>query len=399
MKETATELTSPKWVAFALILLLTGLLWYRYPLAVYRGQDQVPSEYALTLKAWQAAKAGENPYELKSERPIGEEEVRFKHSPGTLTLVGLMPKEPRTSWFVMGTLSLLVFGLSLAAGARYPSWRSVIYLILGWSLAWRGLLETLETGQLEILIFGLAVFAGILLRRQPLICGLIAGTLPWIKLPWMLLLLPLMLVNVATLQGKGKKVRRVRLVFSGYFFSWFIWGAGVPSLVFGQEEARAITSNWIHAMISQPTDLYFSRVNQSVWSAGMRILGDDPYLGLGIGTTLAGILLGSLMVKGMRMLPNRDVLAWLAPWLLVTQLLSPLSWRAGSVFALAAPFAIGITPESRIGLRWFLKTSAFVLMIVQINPIVLALVGKSWTALQEYGVFTAFWGVLLLLCL
>ncbi len=396
MKEIALELRSPRWVAWGLILLLTGILWFRYPYGTYEGRGAMPPEYAATLQAWNQASQGGNPYAIQIGAGDG---AHFKYSPGTLTFVGLMPKDPRTSWLVVGTLSLLLFAASLFVGSRYVGWKSVLLLFLGWALAWRGLLETLESGQLEILIFGLAAVSAVLLRRQPLLCGLIAGTLPWLKLPWILLLLPLILVNVPTLQGKGKKVRRVRLVFSGYLLAWLMWGTAIPSLVFGSERAMVLTGQWITALTAQPASLYLSRVNQSVWSATMRFFGEDPILGLGLGACVAGVILGLLMMKAVRMLPNRDVLAWLAPWLLVTQLLSPLSWKWGSVFALAAPFAIALTSDRAKSWRYPLLVAAVILAVLQIQPIAEIVTGQSWTAFHEYGAFTAFWAVLVLLSL
>jgi hypothetical protein len=94
-----------------------------------------------------------------------------------------------------------------------------------------------------------------------------------------------------------------------------------------------------------------------------------------------------------------EPLRWVGPWLIVTQLLNPLSWRWGSVFVVAIPLA---TVDSRIWHRVVRKVlwgMVVVGWLLQLNPVVQFLGFDHWTYLHGSGLITFFWATLLLLSL
>ena len=98
---------------------------------------------------------------------------------------------------------------------------------------------------------------------------------------------------------------------------------------------------------------------------------------------------------------NREVFVWLSPWLLLTQLVNPLSWRWGSVFVVGAPFAIAVMSRSigKTAVRSLLFSTVVVLWAFQLNFVVRPMGYHHWTDLHGYGILTLYWGLLLILCL
>lgn len=381
-------------IALLVILVVCGLLYERYPARSHLFHIQPPTDFGVYLRAWDRVSQGINPYVLSDPSP-------YKYSPGVLALMSFLPAEPAQAWWVFSTFCILGLGVALFVGARYNSWKSIGLLILGVVLAWKGILETLDYGQLEILLLAIAVGAGALRMRAPVVAGLLAGSLPWFKLPWVLLLLPLILTPIASLSGPGRKPRRVRLLISGYFFSWFLWGAAIPAVTFGKERAALLLQSWVEVITQQPGSLYLSDVNQSFWISAHRWLGGNAHLSIALVCVSGGLLLGSLTARLLKVSPNREVFGWLSPWLILTQLLNPLSWRWGSVFVIGVPFAIsGMTATvGRTVARNILLVIGIVLFLVQLNPVVKAFGYGHWSDFHGYGVLTAYWLVLLMLCL
>ncbi len=383
---------SPRIGAWILIGLTLTLLLIRYPANPGSYRYALPTDYSVYLRARDRVNSGENPYQAADSSP-------YKYSPGVLALVSALPRNPADSWIVFSSLSIFGLAIVLLIGARFPSWKSVLFIPIGLALAWKGVLETLDYGQLELIILLLVVMAAVLRRRHPLIAGFLAGTLPWFKLPWLLLGLPLILGNVASVQGPGRKEKKLRLVISGYLFSWFVLGAAVPSLVFGPERAMQLTQGWIALLRNQPHALYFSEINQSVWISSMRWIGGNPLVPIGLVACAAGFILGSFISRSLRLVSNRDVFAWLSPWLILTQLLNPLSWRWGSVFLVGAPFAIAAGSSRSRSFRITVAFIALLFFLLQMNPVVQALGYHHWSDFHGYGVVTGYWISLLLLCL
>jgi hypothetical protein len=94
----------------------------------------------------------------------------------------------------------------------------------------------------------------------------------------------------------------------------------------------------------------------------------------------------------------QDSFVWISPWLIMGQLINPLSWRWGSVYLIGACFA-AFRPGRRFlwfrGLLWLAMIGLF---LVQQNPFVRGVLHMGhWTDLHEMGVITLYWLVILLL--
>ncbi len=376
-----------------LVVFVGALLYVRYPgnPASFQ-QGGAPLDFGVYHRAWSRVEARENPYVVADPSP-------YKYSPGALALVQYLPRDPAAAWKVYSSLCILALMAALLIGARTPTWKSVLWLALGLGAAWKGIIETFDYGQLEVLLLALAVASAALRRRQPLISGLLGGTLPWLKLPWVLLFLPLCLVNVQSLSGSGRKEKRVRLVISGYLLAWFFWGAAFPALVFGTERAQFLTRGWFHVLAAQPKALFLSDLNQSAWISALRWSGVHPMMGFGVMACLLGLFLGVFSARLLKVVPGREVFSWLTPWLILVQLLNPLSWRWGSVFLVGAFFSMALESRLPRWSRWLSAAFAAFWFLLQLNPVVQALGLQHWSVLHAYGVVTAYWFSMLLLCL
>jgi hypothetical protein len=387
------------WVSWTVILLCAVALWFRYPGSQIGQAGGVPSDFSVYYRAWERVAVGENPYMASDPSP-------YKYSPGVLAMMYLLPhSSAQSAWVFFGSLSIGIFALSMLIGARYRNRNQLLALLIGLGLGWKGILETLDYGQLELLIFGIAVISTALLRRASTFSGLLAGTLPWIKLPWILLLLP-MLITVVTRKTAGKLPR----FFSGYFAACFLWGAALPALTFGPERALGLSQGWVGILKTQPRSLYFSDINQSLWISIQRWVGSElsaqnGYLTLGCGAILVGCILARLARRTAERGQSSQfaALASISPWLIMTQLLNPLSWRWGSVFLIGIPFAAleaeGRETSRRRPWRIFLWSVVLLLILLQQNPIVKALGYSHWADLHGLGLITVLWIALLLLAI
>lgn len=390
---------APQFAAWTLILLCGLVLLVRYPVEFLHHQRDLPGDFKVYYHAWERVQAGENPYQASDPSP-------YKYAPGVLALVHLLPNPIGQAWMAFASFCIVFLVVSLFIGARYQSWKNFFLLVIGLGLSWKGILETLDYGQLEILILGIAVLAASLQKRAPVFAGLLAGVLPWFKLPWLLFLFPLILIPVQSLSGPGRKERRVRLLISGYLFSWFLWGAAIPSLFLGSERAKFLTRSWLDLLSTQPHDLYFSNINQSAWVSALRWIGDGGMearlLAFGAVAILGGLVLGRFSARALATTGTRDVFSWVSPWLVLTQLLNPLSWRWGSVFLVGVPFAIanagGLLRKNR-ELRLTLGFFALVFWLLQLNPVAHTLGFKHWSEFHGFGLVTGYWVTLLILSL
>lgn len=383
-------------VAWIVILVSGAVLWFRFPLGESIRRSPVPGDFSLFFKAWERARLGENPY-------LADSVATFHYSPGILTFMGVLPgSSPEAGWFAFGTISIVALMLALLVGARYRSWTQVVALILGLAFAWKGILATMDYGQLELVILCLAVLSTLLLRRVPSVSGFLAGTLPWIKLPWLLLAFPLVVV---LLSRRGTKLSGF---FSGYFAACFAWGAAIPALVFGSDRAMELSQAWFHMLRDQPLAFYLDATNQSLWTSAVRwveTLGyENLFLGLGAVGVLAGWILGRMTQKTTQRSsqPQFSPLAAIGPWLILVQLVNPLSWWWGSVHAVAIPFSAlagaGESGEVKRGpLRVSLWILALALWMLQIGVVGRQLGFDPAKDYFSHGAGTIWWLALLLL--
>jgi hypothetical protein len=377
---------APRYLAWVLIGLWIMVLWNRYPASVSLAGGGPPTDFAGYLKAWMTARAGGDPY-------IRVDLSSCQYAPGILALAQLLPKSPDKAWFIYSAILVGSMGVGLLAGARYRSWKSIAWLTVGLGLSWKGILESLDFGQPELLIFALAIFAAAILRRFPIFSGFLAGTLPWFRLPWALLFLPLILrLSRISLKKRG------RLFVSGYYFSWFIWGAAIPSLVFGPERAQVLSHSWLEVLKSQLHGLYFSDINQSLWVFGSRWVGGGYPLTFGFAAIFLGLLLGFLVTRVSRGRGD-EVWSWISPWLILVQLIYPLSWRWGSACLIGVPFAIATSRFRNRGFQVIVGLAVLGFWLIQMNPVVKALGYSHWSDLHGYSLVTFYWLGLLLLSL
>ena len=155
-------------------------------------------------------------------RGLQSETSPFKYSPGALALVQFLPHDPERAWQLFGGASIALLTGVLLFCVRYPDLRSVGRLVLGLVLAWKGTLETMDYGQLELWLVGLAAAAAATFETAPVFSGLLLGLLPGFKLPWALLFLPFAL---AARTEHRKRAHRFRRFLSGYLGGWLIWAS------------------------------------------------------------------------------------------------------------------------------------------------------------------------------
>ncbi len=375
----------PFLVATLIVFIAALSLWLRYPASHLSFQNVIPGDFAVYLRAWERVSNGVDPYVASDASP-------YKYAPGVLGLIALLPQSsPGAAWFAFGTLSILGLAVSLLIGARYPTWKQVGALILGLGLSWKGILETLDYGQMELLILGIAVLATSMTRRAAAISGFLAGTLPWLKLPWVMLLIPLLL----SLRGASRG--RYSNFLSGYLASCVFWGAALPALLFGPDRALLLSQSWVELLRSQPSSLFLSDINQSAWVTAWRWIGGT--LSLAVTAIVMGAVLGRMILRtgACTRASHTSPLATISPWLILVQLLNPLSWRWGSVFVLGIPFlALGkLDTKARRYSILIASLVALILLSLQLNPVARALGFEHWTELHGFGIITLFWLVLL----
>ncbi|MCM2279457.1 MAG: glycosyltransferase 87 family protein [Oligoflexia bacterium] len=362
----------PKILGGGILLLCAAALGSRY---LTSERLAIPGDFAVYLRAWQRAQAGLDPYVATDFSP-------YKYAPGVLFLFSLLPADPNQAWMAFGAASIAAFLAAILIGVRLESWRSVGLLLVGLALSWKGVLETLDYGQLEFLILLLATLAARLYAFWPATAGFLLGLLPGFKLPWILFFLPFVLRALSHAEIPYPRNRFYRRLASGYFLAWFFWAAALPSLIFGPERAKELSQSWLKLLQLQPKELYLSDINQSLFSFGLRLTGENPERVLALMLLASGALLAILIRRNRGYDPRCGALAWITPWLLFTQLANPLAWRWGSVFAVGAPLC------ARRSWGWGL---VLVLWLLQQTPVVKLLGFSHWTDLHGYGVITLYW--------
>ncbi|MCM0605685.1 MAG: DUF2029 domain-containing protein [Xanthomonadaceae bacterium] len=381
----------------ACLLLLAGcLLFFRYPTMLSDPGYKPPQDFQVYIKARELVNSGNSPYEPNIH-------LTYKYAPGILIVLDLLPKDARMSWIVFSIITLLVWMTMLALGADYHTPTQALSLAMGLLMSWKGSLETFDFGQFEFWCLSLSIAAAMAMRRFPAVSGLLLGTLPWIKLPWGFLLLPFL-----TYYYSQHRWSRLSQFFGGFFFTSFIWLVALPGLTWGPEVAFKYSQEWVTLLRSQPNHLFNSDFNQSILGTLTRwaeLLHISLSWTLPAALAVLGVLFGMLVSRRLKDSleqgasgTSRTPLAWVTPWLLFMNLLSPISWRWSSCLMVGVPFVMGETRLRDRGILWW---SGLIVMIglyaLQLNPIVRALGFEHWTSLHPYGVITGYWLVALLL--
>ncbi len=315
----------------------------------------IPSDFAVYQLASQRwFEHSVNPYVQTDSSP-------FKYSPSFLLCLKFLP-----AWPVFKALCISLLAASVLLIAPFRRFYEVGLLVIGLALSWKGILEALDYGQVDFFAFFFFVLAARLTHR-PLVAGLLLGILPWIKLPWMFLVIPFF----------------SRAFLVGYAAGFFGFGFLLPLGFFGWGRFRWLFGQWMDLVIHQPHELYATEVNQSLWSTGARWMQVSAW-----GGVLYGIAFLFCLYAGCRLFRRGAQLATVAPWLLLMQLANPLGWRCGSLFCLGIPFsAHNKIPPQRL---WF----ALACFVLQMYPVGV----HHWTDLCRFGGITLYWLSLVALC-
>jgi len=344
---------------------------------------KIPGDFSVYFLASQRVSQGIIPYVSSDASP-------YKYSPSILAAIGLLPKDLNQAWMVFGSLSICAWLAVILLGVRLNTWGDFFRLTLGVILSWKGVLETFDYGQMEFFLWFLIMVAARLLFSFPFFSGLFLGFLPALKLPWLALILPFVM---GIRQGSLKCILKCRLKFlTGYAIAFVLWLAVIPVSLFGLERAWQMTRAWVEVLQVQPRDLYISDINQSFFGMGLRFF--SFALSFAWMCIASGLVMVFLIRRGSRR-PFAS-LSHLTPWLLWVQLMNPLAWRWGSLFALGAPFAADTSQPYRIK-NLILLIGILVLWALQQNPVVRLLGWSHWTQLHPFNLITAYWLVLLFL--
>lgn len=393
----------PPWTgALLFVATLCVSLYFRYPgkFESFAGAGSAPPrDFAVFLQGYTRLMAGENPYVVDAVSS------GFKLSPAFLALIGSLPRAPQDAWFFFTLISIASLAATLMSGARFRRWRDVFLLMAGVGLAWKGIIETLDSGQPELLLLALVTLATSLFTRFTILSGAVLGMLPWIKLPLLFMLIPFILAAARRHpESHGRPpVRRLKLFVSGFLLSSVFWGAGIPSLAFGPEKALWLSQQWVLLLKSQPHAFFGTDVNQSLWATIDRLLNDKlllnvHYVAVGVSAMLGGWLLGLLTLRRPYAPTAQDAFVWQTPWLIAGQLLNPLSWRWGSVYLVGALFSAFRPGRQWQWMRGWVSILLPFLFLLQQSWFVRQVIGFSgWTEIHDLGSVTAYWLVLLIL--
>lgn len=379
--------------AFFVILGCAIWLYFRYPGNFASYSTTIPPDFGVYMKAWSRLLQGESPY------VIGENHS-FVYSPSMLGLIRVLPKTPQDAWFWFSSLSIMALGVSAIIGARYRTWKDIVSLLIGILLSGKGILECLDSGQPELLIFGLLIAATVTFTRATLVSGAIFGMLPWIKLPTLLLLIPFVLAASRRFTDEEGKppMRRLKLFTSGFLLSSVFWGAAVPAMAFGPERALELAQGWYKMIQAQPSLFFASDVNQSLWASVQRWFELQPLVSLGVAGIFGGILLGMLVMRVPQAPTSQDAFVWISPWLILAQLMNPLSWKWGSAYLLGVAFSAFRPGRQFLALRGVLWLLVVALLLAQHRGLMNDVLGiHEWNDLHDIGITTAFWILLLIL--
>jgi len=389
MKKTTSRKRIPFAIApitAAIVCVLAAILLTRH----WPGWDQLkaPQDFTVYLKARDQLIAGVSPYnpELK---------LTYKYAPSRLLLLELLPNHHGWAWWTTKLLYVVSWAGALLFGARIRDPKHLGLLMLGVILSWKGLLEALDYGQLEFFLLFVGVMASRFWRERPEVSGAWIGFLPGWKSPWLLMAAPFLIMGWMTERPKKRWLR----FGLGFVASLVAWELLLPVLVWGPTRYWQLLSEWLYVLKTQPTQLFLDDFNQSVWIALQRWFGTGaaPWVSV-IAAALMGWLGWKLIRASLEKRDPADALAWVSPWFLYAQLVSPLAWRWGALLWVGLPLAW----EAHSG--WKRSRLALVMVVggswlIQQNPVIHALGFKHWTDLHIYSTLTIQWLAMLVLSL
>lgn len=348
--------------------------------------EVVPQDFRVFLTAVERLAQGQSVY-----RP--DEALPFKYFPGAIWFFSFLPQDPLTAWRIFKGLSVSAWAWTVF---RFQSWtarRDLLALLASLTLAWKGLIETLDFGQMEYVLLAAGAGALALSRRRVLAGSVFISLLACIKPAWGLLLVPAaMVVTPSSLRSRVF----VRAVI-GFGLGMIFWIALFPRMLWGWEGGAELTAQWIAQLGQQPaaffsTDAYNQGFGVSVGRWLLWIPGVSVDAARVIAVLLSLLMLLFAASRFVHRDQAQDRAAALGPWFLLLQILNPLGWRWGSMLISLQSASLGYAfdrfSKKR---RLFFAALISILFLLQLNPVAHLLGQSSWTAFHDFGVVTAYW--------
>lgn len=348
----------------------------------------VPMDFEVPILARDRFLQGINPY-------IPEEFLPYKYSPFAVVPMILLPKDHTAAWFYYKIVCVLSLAATLYYGFRPITWKRVGLAVLGVIFAWKGFTMVLYYGQLEFIMYLLAVVAVIVFRKSLFWSGVIIGMMPWLKLPFGFMFIPF-LIEAARMSYQEKSYKKFLQLCTGLGVSAVLYGFLIPGAAFGFSETIEHTKNWYLLVKTQPQALFEEPLNQSVWIAAWRWLGPVGHSiwvkGALILATLAAIYL--IAQRHMKRWDTRSPLVWITPWILLNQIINPLAWVWGGLYVMGAPLALEDSEKKSTQPVW-LKSVLWVMVIIglllQQRGLPQFLGVETWEGLFQYGSLSFYW--------
>lgn len=396
---SAQETRTSRGTTFIVFLGLLLLLFFRHP-ENFKSHSKVPGDFGVYHLAGMRSIRLENPYQVQESSP-------YKYSPSALIPLQLLPEDQNVAWIAFKIISVLLFTAALFLGVYQYTWKNLLLILAGVVLAWKGIIETLDYGQLEFFIFFTSILCARIFQKRPLRAGVIMGAMPWLKLPWLLLSAPYFL----SLLGKDRK--KAVHYFLSYGFSFLGFGLLLPFLFFGKARFLEWTQSWLVLLKVQPESLFLGGLNQSFWSTAQRLF----QMNTGIGK-IAAVLMGLvLIIFSVKLIfktviklnvdsktkhENLNPIAWITPWLIFMQLLNPLSWRWSSMMLVGVFFSLPSkleTTQKREKIFYFVSFIFFIVLFVfQIMPWKSFGMGEWAEYWNTLGLVTLYWVFAFICC-
>jgi hypothetical protein len=384
---------NPKPLAISLLVFMSVLLFFRhlqdlnFNSVIPLDASPLPGDFKVYMRAVERLKSGINPYVVTDESP-------YKYSPGALIPFLILPSSPALAWVAFKFFSVFSWFVALSLGAPLRTWKHLGLLLIGISLSWKGLIETLDYGQLEFWVLSIGVLAHSLFRTQRGFSGFLLGCLPCIKPQWGLLIFPFLFIGIQDDRA------RLKHFLIGYALGGSLLGVLLPGLVYGLTQLPELFQSWLYVLKAQPEALFLGDHNQSLLGTLSRWKSEWPTGTLiGSGLTLCWLIwVIKASVQLNSTLYRRNAIVFITPWLILTQLMSPLGWRWGSLLLIGAPFLWKHPSKTRSSfIFWALALGIFASFLIQQAPIARMIGFENWADPHHYGSITLFWMITLTL--